>query len=138
MGFIAGLHKEMSLLGLLFLVGSLLLTGGLSQNTTIATPQTPSASSTSIIPTKTNMTNVTVPASTKSTSISSISTKASTAASTTPTTATQHPSKGPTSASSKFDAGSFVGGIFLGLVLAAIFVFAFKWWQSNKKSYHSL
>ena len=38
----------------------------------------------------------------------------------------------------QFDGASFAGGIILGVVLTVIFIFAFKWWQTRNKSYHSL
>lgn len=44
----------------------------------------------------------------------------------------------PASSGRKFDSASFIGGIILGMVLTAILILAYKWWQKRNKSYHSL
>ena len=44
----------------------------------------------------------------------------------------------PSSGGRKFDGASFIGGIILGMVLTAIFILAYTWWQKRNKSYHSL
>ena len=48
------------------------------------------------------------------------------------------PTTAPASGGRKFDGASFIGGIILGMVLTAIFILAYKWWQKRNKSYHSL
>ncbi|CAH3126344.1 unnamed protein product [Porites lobata] len=86
-------------------------------------------------------------ADTKSTSkIASTTVSPTTTSSTTPTSTTSTPppkaSIVPTAArissGRKFDGASFIGGIILGMVLTAIFILAYKWWQKRNKSYHSL
>jgi len=66
------------------------------------------------------------------------STSPSTSRSTIPTTSSTSSTQHPTTKGRKFDAGAFFGGLFVGLVIAGVVGFAFKWWQSRKKSYHSL
>ncbi|KAK2558091.1 hypothetical protein P5673_019666 [Acropora cervicornis] len=87
--------------------------------------------------TSTMATNVTTSVIPTSTSTVPSTSSSSTITTTSSTSTTQHPkTKNPKGR--KFDAGAFFGGLFVGLVLAAVVGLAFKWWQSRNKSYHSL
>ena len=96
-------------------------------STTTITMQ-PAMNSTSTTPSQTTQAASILPTATATTPASTT---------TQPATVTQVPTPAPTSGR-KFDGASFVGGIILGIVLTGIFIFAFKWWQTRNKSYHSL
>ncbi|XP_020907874.1 sialomucin core protein 24 [Exaiptasia diaphana] len=59
-----------------------------------------------------------------------------------PTTTTSPPStRTPIPQKEKgrsFDAGSFFGGIILGIVLTGVLILGYMYWKNKRKSYHSL
>ncbi|KAJ7385673.1 hypothetical protein OS493_013699 [Desmophyllum pertusum] len=133
MTIFSGLQSEMSVLGLLVIVYlmSLTVVSDASGANTV-TPSPISNSSTSVSPSITTTAIVISP--TKSEPVTPATSTATTGA------PTQVPVVQPTTASTgrQFDSASFFGGIILGIVITVILIFAFKWWQSRNKSYHSL
>lgn len=137
MAIISGKQSQMSYLGLLLVVYCMFLTGvrfAAGSTNLITGTSTVKSSSTS----PSNQTITPVPVTITATPV--MSTTLPTSSPTQPgTTSTKAPIT-PTSTSSgrRFDGASFFGGIVLGAVLVVIFVFAYKWWQTRNKSYHSL
>lgn len=134
MAIISEKQSQMSYLGLLLVVYCMFLTGVCFADSTITETSTVKSSSTS----PSNQTITPVPITITATPATS--TTLPTSSPTQPgTTSTKAPIT-PTSTSSgrRFDGASFFGGIVLGAVLVVIFVFAYKWWQTRNKSYHSL